>query len=638
MINYLLLLFPLTLIGISLWKCEYNNCDSFETVWSHKQAKSLQAITCIGVVLHHLTQSITNYGAINKGPITILSSMGILFTSIFFFFSGYGLITNVLEKPSYLDDFLKHRIPTVYIPFFIANIIYVLVRIFYSHIPTSTANILALTSGYLLINGNGWYIIEIIILYAFFYITFKIIKNKNIAIAVLCMFTLFIIYIGYISGHDYSSIGDRWFKGEWWYNSTIVFIMGILFARFKNQIIAFVKAHYRLIIILSLILFAISFYAEEKILVLYRYYNNSVSINKINGHLLTLISQMILCLLFTWLILIINLKINLHNCLLDFISSISMELFLVHGLFLHTLFDFTSVNHVFMYAIVISCSIIAAYILHFADSFILQILSHKKNNSYLELCERDLIRESKEKKKQLYKKIALYTFGLILTIFVACKIYNQSFKASLDYKKEIQTLQTASIGDVVYFGRYDTNDLTPGKEKLSWIVLKKDKDKLMLITEYGIDGSVYHQKHTEINWKNSDLHNLLNTAMDDSTFNKYEKNIIIPNPDSEDYVSLLSVDEAKELFTDDLSRQIDITDAAKNNGTNQNVKSKVNSWDMKGYRSSWWWLRGDDTPSLFAPIVTVDGEIVLDKKYVNKPSGAVRPVIWISISQANSTQ
>lgn len=65
-----------------------------------------------------------------------------------------------------------------------------------------------------------------------------------------------------------------------------------------------------------------------------------------------------------------------------------------------------------------------------------------------------------------------------------------------------------------------------------------------------------------------------------------------------------------------------------NYGTNINILSKVNDWDMKEYRSSWWWLRAEKR-DIYAPIVTVDGEIQLQDKNVNRPNGAVRPVVWI---------
>ena len=122
----------------------------------------LRAFACLGVILHHLTQIITSYGEINKGPITILSSMGILFTAVFFFFSGYGLLISFMTKENYLDTFLIKRLSTVLIPFFTANTIYVIVKSIENHRIESIGQILSYIFGITLINSNGWYIIEIV--------------------------------------------------------------------------------------------------------------------------------------------------------------------------------------------------------------------------------------------------------------------------------------------------------------------------------------------------------------------------------------------------------------------------------------------------------------------------------------------
>jgi len=142
---------------------------------------------------------------------------------------------------------------------------------------------------------------------------------------------------------------------------------------------------------------------------------------------------------------------------------------------------------------------------------------------------------------------------------------------------------------------------------------------------------VYHQKHTEVNWKESDLCALLNDTLYDELFSRQEQEIIVVHPVSGDRLSLLSVTEVEALFQDDKSRQLSITDVAKSKGTNINSASKANRWDMKGYRSSWWWLRSDEQKSKFAPIVTEDGNVLTDEKYVNKPNGAIRPVVWVQV-------
>ena len=81
------------------------------------QSKMIQAIACVCIILHHLTQQVTGYGVIEKGPITLFNYIGFLFTAIFFFFSGFGLITSIYGKPYYMKTFL----PIAFISFFIIN-------------------------------------------------------------------------------------------------------------------------------------------------------------------------------------------------------------------------------------------------------------------------------------------------------------------------------------------------------------------------------------------------------------------------------------------------------------------------------------------------------------------------------------
>ena len=97
-----------------------------------------------------------------------------------------------------------------------------------------------------------------------------------------------------------------------------------------------------------------------------------------------------------------------------------------------------------------------------------------------------------------------------------------------------------------------------------------------------------------------------------------------------DLITLLTPEQAGRLFASDKDRELSITTAAQLQGTNINTMSKHHEWDMKGYRSSWWWLKGEGK-EITAPIVTVDGTISLSEKTVNKPGGAVRPVIWVDL-------
>ena len=38
---------------------------------SLKQSKQIQALACVGIMIHHVTQQITSYGSNPKGPVTV---------------------------------------------------------------------------------------------------------------------------------------------------------------------------------------------------------------------------------------------------------------------------------------------------------------------------------------------------------------------------------------------------------------------------------------------------------------------------------------------------------------------------------------------------------------------------------------
>lgn len=615
LVNYILLIYPILLLVCALYRVVLYKGKTFSPkLWDKEQAKMLQAVACIAVILHHLTQEITSYGSVDRGPITILSSMGILFTAIFFFFTGYGLILSVLNNPDYLKNFLRHRLTVILVPFFTANAVCVLIRIFYSHIPTSAVDIVRAVFGITLLNGNGWYFVEVFWLYIFFYLIFRIVKSKNIAIVLLCVASLIMIYYAYGLGHDYSDIGDRPFYGEWWYNSTIAFPLGVLFARFRDRIITFLQKGYWLCLTVISIAFVVAFTIEERILRAHGYYSYSEKIAKggLSDAGMTLIAQMIACVFFVLLILLLNMKLEIHNPILKALSGVTTEIFLLHGLFINTIFDFKNVNDVWMYAIVLACSIPAGALMHLVNAPICKVLQCNK------------------KVKIAWNKAKVMRWiGLLVIIgLLVLGLYLWLFRPALEARDEEIALREAKVGDYVYLGRYEMDYGTVGKERVPWIVLRREEDCVQLLSVEGLCGGVYNRKHQEISWADSDIRKYLQNEMLGELFSRQEQKMLMANEDTGDLITLLTAQEAEAFWTKDEDRQLRISESAERSGTNINVFSKVNYWDNAGYRSSWWWLRGETT-EITAPIVTVDGEILINSKYVNRPNGAIRPVVWV---------
>ncbi len=617
------------LIGVLVWKAKLvKPLKEVEKICRKDQSESLRAFACLGVIFHHITQDITSYGAVSKGPITILSSMGILFTAIFFFYSGYGLLVSVKNKENYLKGFVIHRIFSILIPFWVINGIYVIRYVVQYKASLTIAKTCKLIFGLELINGNSWFIVELALLYILFYLFFRTIKIRGIATTLLCISAIGIMVIGYRSGHENSQF-YHWFKGEWWYNSTIAFVMGVLFACFKEKIERATKKVYYPLLGISLAAFIAIFFWEEKVLNQYGYYGDVIPVWIMNGQVLSLLAQSILCISFMLFVVLLNRKVTFENPILKFLFPRSIEIYLIHGMFISIFTSIRGMKDYMLFLTIIPCSIASAFVIHLLDHLFLKGISkigggRKPPVHY----ERDLIRERKEKKrKRLIKGLGITVLVLVLAT-TGYRLFVKYIKIPKDFERDMAGIREAEVGDLVTFGSYDTEFLSPGMEKVNWIVLYKDEKQVLLITEKGIDGYYYQRKHMSVSWKKSDMCSYLQEEMYPVLFNDLEKEVILDNPTTKDKISLLSAEEADLYFFSDKDRELDITDVAQKKGVYVNELSKANGWDMKGYRSSWWWLRGEEA-SITAPIVDTDGKIQMDAYWVNKPGGAIRPVIYV---------
>lgn len=303
----------------------------YDDAWSLDQSKALQAVAALMVILHHIVQSITDYGWTKKGPITIWNSFGILFTSIFFFFSGFGLYKSYKTKERYLDGFLKKRLPNILIPFMIANIFYLIFdskgRVYeLRHVFTSIF-------GFTLLNKNAWFVVELMVLYLAFYICMKKSSTERAALIKLTVFSLLLVFFSLLLGHDKSVINGHWFMGEWWYNTTMLFILGMFVAKKEEKIKQIMVKWYRILLIVSVSVLWGWFVLEENVLERFGYYREWENHPGYAEKFYTLIMQVVLCVIFMFFILLLNLKIEFKNRVLKFLGGISFEVYLIHDIF-----------------------------------------------------------------------------------------------------------------------------------------------------------------------------------------------------------------------------------------------------------------------------------------------------------------
>ena len=238
--------------------------------------------------------------------------------------------------------------------------------------------------------------------------------------------------------------------------------------------------------------------------------------------------------------------------------------------------------------------------------------------------------------------IALMNAGNIVEAYealVALDGYKDSTdKADSIYDKyKVEKLKIAKAGDYVFFGAYEQdNNTSNGKEDIEWLVLEVKDGKALVISKYALDCKQYNTSNTDVTWETCTLRKWLNNDFINAAFSSYEKAMIPTvtvsadkNPDyntnpgnaTQDQVFLLSDKEANKYFSSDSARQCEPTDFAVANG----------AWESNGVNCLWW-LRSPGGIQCIAAGVGNDGDVYESGNYVNYANYAVRPALWIDLS------
>lgn len=183
-----------------------------------KNTPSLRGIMALFIIFHHLSQNIAE-----DSLLKLFANAGYLVVAVFFFLSGYGLMSKVLQMgKEYLKGFWTKRIVKILIPCFTLSIIYFI----YNIVCMGLGEAFRLIKINVLVGGliaNGWYVTAILYFYILFYFSFRFVKKDTYGLVIL-----FFGSILYIKGCLILELG------EWWYNSCLAFAVGAIYK--KNEL------------------------------------------------------------------------------------------------------------------------------------------------------------------------------------------------------------------------------------------------------------------------------------------------------------------------------------------------------------------------------------------------------------------
>ena len=218
-----------------------------------------------------------------------------------------------------------------------------------------------------------------------------------------------------------------------------------------------------------------------------------------------------------------------------------------------------------------------------------------------------------------------------------------SYKDSKEKCADIKTkynrilMRKAAVGDKITFGTYEQdNDTSNGAEDIEWLVLAKENNKILVISDKALDYQRYNKTYEKITWEQCSLRKWLNDSFFNAAFSEEEQALIQnttvsadknpkystdPGNATTDKVFLLSINEAEKYFSGEQARKCTTTAYV--------IAIAQSEYDNKYV--SWWWLRSPGDKQKNAARVDYAGSIDYSSLSVSGNVGCVRPALWISI-------
>ena len=338
-----------------------------EEYTSLEQTRILRGITALGIALHHMAQKTCapwHPQQFTVHGLDFFIPMGYMFVGVFLFCSGLGLYRSYKSKPDYLKGFFRRRILPIVIAYYLSEVLYTLGRLAMGE-KMDAKTVLWYLSGLHMANFNAWYVIVIPFFYLAFHAAFRFCKREGTAIFWVFLFTLGYTVLGASIDHQ----NDWWMRGEWWYDTIVLFPLGLLFGRYEKRVTAFLKKGYLFWLLLSfaavLLLHLQSEWLNDHV---WGYYGEWGDPLKVPHRLMSAGFQWLAAAAYTAFCFLAMMKVKPGNRALAWLGGVTLEFYLMHGIwvevfgynFLDLAKSLVYIKNVPLYiAAVLACSVVS---------------------------------------------------------------------------------------------------------------------------------------------------------------------------------------------------------------------------------------------------------------------------------------
>ncbi len=330
----------LVLVGIKR-KCVRD--DEF-SLFSSADFLPLKGICACLVVMGHLYL----YALHDPGRIRFLYPFPytkVLSNGLFFFFSGYGLAVSSRVKNHYISisSYLK-RILSVSIPLYMVYLLYSI----YSWLIAENRELFNLVkigvdirsfAQWIKLNGQIWFVIELVVLYSLFFVLFRFCKNESKS-KLLWIISLVLVLAVTVSG-----------RGIVWFSSTLAFAFGVyvVVSEFSGE-------GWNIVAVLMVFVPCFAIYSMKAEV----------------GSILTAVLGNVSCILFCIIVIWFLKRYKIGNTVTSFLGNISYEIYLIH-VSIYTILKEKIINDLVLILVVFITTILCSIVIKFCADYILRM-------------------------------------------------------------------------------------------------------------------------------------------------------------------------------------------------------------------------------------------------------------------------
>lgn len=317
---------------MSEYRVEQSENQTGNDITKYPQTKAVVAVLALLTIIHHVSVSVFSeylYGKLLKP----FEYIGIFCVGFFMFLLGYTAMKDVTAYG--WKVYARRNILPILVSFFFCSYAYMIVTQLLGE-RYAMKELLLSFFGLILLNDQMWIAVEVILLNLFVAFTFYKGKNTKTATVLFAVCMLFMMTGSLLLGHQFDKdIFTNWFYGEWWYNTTICFFLGMLYRQKQTQVDSWLKKYFLPAFMGGLVLLAVTGYAAIYIVDHYGYWTETPDNPCYGDKLLTLLAQIPAIMLFVLLMVLVIGRFRFGGRVTEAGSAIYLELILLNNIFIY---------------------------------------------------------------------------------------------------------------------------------------------------------------------------------------------------------------------------------------------------------------------------------------------------------------